>query len=403
VSEAKRRPKGSGGVRNRGTDRSPRWEAFYYIRVNGKRRQRSKGSFRRKADAEAWLREELRRVDEGRASVPNKLTVGGVLDQWLEAVATRVEQSTWSGYERDVRLRLKPHLGDIRLDDLQPSHVVAMLTELRKPGADLRQKHTAKALRETTLQHTFDTLRAGLNWAVKSRLLGYNPALDVDRPQRQAVEMQVWTFDELGQFMVHVSSKRFYPLLRLAAFTGMRRSELLGLLWRDVDLHSAIVRVRRARIKDGYEMVDKERPKSSRGRRSIDIDPTTVDVLRQWQRCQETERQEWAEAYEKSGAVFTNENGTKLFADRIAQAFDRWSAAAPVPTIRFHDLRHTHASLLLAQGVPVVDVAYRLGDTPETILSTYAHFIPGQGQAAATLFAQMADGRTKVQRPIDGE
>ncbi|MCP5029892.1 MAG: site-specific integrase, partial [Actinomycetia bacterium] len=256
-------------------------------------------------------------------------------------------------------------------------------------------------LTETTLQHAFDTLRAGLNWAVKSRLLSYNPALDVDRPQREAIELRVWTFDELGQFMVHVSTKRFYPLLRLASFAGMRRSELLGLLWRDVDLDAAVIRVRRARIKDGYEMVDKERPKSSRGRRVIDIDSTTVDVLRRWQRDQDGERQEWAESYEDSGAVFTNENGTKLYADRIAQAYERWAASAPVPTIRFHDLRHTHASLLLAQGVPVVDVAYRLGDSPETILSTYAHFIPGQGQAAAALFAQMADGRTRVRRPID--
>jgi integrase len=389
-------------VRNRGTDRNPRWEAFYYLRHDGQRRQRSKSGFARKKDAEAWLRDELRRSEDGRASVPHRLTVGEVLDRWLESVGARVERSTLSGYERDIRFRLKPHLADVRLDELQPSHIVTMLAHLRRPGADRRQKRSAKALTETTLQHTFDTLRAALNWAVKSRLLGYNPALDVDRPQRTAVELQVWTFDELGQFMVFVSSKRFYPLLRLAAFTGMRRSELLGLMWRDLDLESAVLRVRRARIKDGYEMVDKERPKSSRGRRVVDLDLTTVNILRRWRRDQHGEHDAWADAYEESGAVFTNEDGTKLHADRVAQAFDRWSEAAPVPTIRFHDMRHTHASLLLAQGVPVVDVAYRLGDTPETILSTYAHFIPGQGQAAAALFAQMADGQAKVRRGVDG-
>ncbi len=201
------------------------------------------------------------------------------------------------------------------------------------------------------------------------------------------------SMSEVGRFMSYVSGKRFSPLLRLAAFTGMRRSELLGLLWRDVDLDVAVVRVRRARIKDGYTMVDKERPKSTRGRRVIDLDPTTVMALKQWRRAQDKEREAWADAYEDSGAVFTNEDGTKLHADRIAQAFERWATAAPVPTIRFHDLRHTHASLLLSQGVPMVDVAYRLGDSPETVLSTYAHFIPGQGQAAAALFAQMADGQ----------
>lgn len=402
MSEPKRRPKGSGGVRNRGTDRTPRWEAFYYLKVDGKRKQRTKSPFRRKADAEAWLREELRLVAEGRAPVPNRLTVGEALDGWLGAVGPRVEQSTWSGYERDVRLRLKPQLGDVRLDELQPAHIVTMLGTLRQPGADRRQK-VAKGLGETTLQHTFDTLRAALNWAAKSRMLGYNPTLDVDRPQREGIEIQVWTFEQLGQFMAYVSNKRFHPFLRLAAFTGMRRSELLGLLWRDVELDASLVRVKRARIKDGYTMVEKERPKSSRGRRVVDLDETTVSVLKQWRRQQDSERQEWGVAYEDSGAVFTNENGTKVHADRVAQACERWLGSAPVPTIRFHDLRHTHASLLLAQGVPVVDVAYRLGDSPDTILSTYAHFIPGQGQAAAALFAQMADGRTQLRRRIDGE
>lgn len=397
-----RRPKGSGGVRNRGTERLPQWEAFYHLRVDGRRRQRSK-TFRRKGDAEAWLKDELSRAEQGRATVPNRLTVGQVLDEWLDTVRHRVERSTLSGYERDVRLRLDQHLGGVRVDELQPAHIVTMLVALRSPGSDKRQQHTAKSLSETTLQHTFDTLRAALNWAVKSRLLPYNPALDVDRPQRDTGEMQVWTFDEVGDFMAYVGEKRFYPLLRLAAFTGMRRSEILGLQWRDVDLDEAVVRVRRARIKDGYEMVEKERPKSNRGRRVIDLDPATVQILDLWAKTQDGERREWAEAYEDTGAVFTNEDGTKLHADRIAQAFDRWSNSAPVPTIRFHDLRHTHASLLLAQGVPVVDVAYRLGDTPETILSTYAHFIPGQGQAAAAMFAELADRSAGNRRSIDGK
>ena len=397
---AKRRPKGSGGIRNRGTDRAPRWYAFHYVRMDGKRVQRSKGPFRRKSDAEAWLREELRRVEEGRGTLPHRLTVGDALDRWLSAVEPRVVPSTFSEYQRQVEQRIKPSIGALMLDELRPDHIVRMLDDLRRPGAD-RRSRTARGLSETSLQHTLSTLRTALDWGVRHRLVGYNQAKDVDRPQRNDVEMKVWTSDELGDFLSFVSGKRFYALLRVASFTGMRRSELLGLKWRDVDLDAAVLRVRRVRYRNGYQMVEEERTKSRRGRRVIDLDPTTVNVLRQWRRLQEEEREAWGIAYVDSGMVFTAEDGQAFHADRVAQAFDRFVRAAPVPVIRFHDLRHTHASLLLAQRVPLVDVAYRLGDAPETILSTYAHFIPGQGQAMASAFANLVDRRRSPGRSVD--
>lgn len=385
------RPKGTGSVRNRGTDRAPRWFAYHFVKVDGKRRQLSQGPFSRKVDAERWLRDELRRAHEGRATLPGKLTVSEMMDQWLAAAEHRVARSTHSEYRRQVEHRLVPHLGDINLGDLRPDHISRMLDELRKPGADRRSK-SPKGLSETTLQHTLQALRTGLDWAVRQRLVSNNPARDVDRPQREHTDISVWTFDELGRFMAAIGSKRFHPLLRVAAFTGMRRSELLGLRWREVDLERALLRVQRVRYKDGYEMVEEERTKSRRGRRVVDLDPTTVGVLRNWADDQNAERLAWASAYVETGIVFTAENGEAFHADRVAQAFGRFVAAAPVPTIRFHDLRRTHASLLLAQGVPVVDVAQRLGDAPETILSTYAHFIPGQGQKAAAAFASLVDG-----------
>ncbi len=134
-----------------------------------------------------------------------------------------------------------------------------------------------------------------------------------------------------------------------------------------------------------------------------------MNALQRWRRDQRSEREAWGVAYVESGMVFTAEDGQAFHADRVAQAFDRFVASAPVPVIRFHDLRHTHASLLLAQRVPLVDVAYRLGESPDTILSTYAHFIPGQGQATATAFSHLVDGaprpsegaRQKANRSID--
>lgn len=257
------RSKGTGSVRNRGTSRNPRWFAYYFVTVGGKRRQRSQGPFPRKVDAEAWLREEIRRRNQGREISPDRTTVAELLDAWLATATPRLERNTVSEYRRQVEYRLKPHLGAMLLADLRPTDILVMLDELRKPGADRRSK-TPRGLSETTLQHTLQALRTALDWGVRHRLAAYNQASDVDRPKRERKEMAIWTADELSRFMGFISGKRFFPLLRLAAFTGMRRSELLGLLWRDVDLDASVVRVRRVRLKDGYVMFTEERQVSPR-------------------------------------------------------------------------------------------------------------------------------------------
>ena len=158
------RPKGTGSVRNRGSDRAPRWFAYYFVKADGKRRQISKGPFRRKAEAEAWLKDELKRRQDGRATMPGRFTVAEVLDQWLAAIEPRVVQSTLSEYRRQVEYRLKPYLGEIYVQDLGPDHIQLMLEDLRQPGSD-RRSHKPKALSETTLQHTLQALRTALEWA----------------------------------------------------------------------------------------------------------------------------------------------------------------------------------------------------------------------------------------------
>lgn len=157
------------------------------------------------------------------------------------------------------------------------------------------------------IQHIYSTLNTALEWAVRQRHIARNPMEDVDRPHREDKEMKIWTADMLSSFPTQSSGHRLYPLHHLTAFTGMRRSELLGLRWDAIDLDGAKVSVRR--VEGG--------------------DP-----------------------------------------------------------IRFHDLRHTHASLL-AQSIPVIDVARRLGDTPATIMSTCAHVIPGRGEKVAAAFADL--------------
>ncbi|HKX69876.1 MAG TPA: tyrosine-type recombinase/integrase [Acidimicrobiales bacterium] len=388
-----RRPKGAGSIRNRGSDRAPRWFAYHWVTIDGQRRQISGGPFPRKVDAEAWLRDELRLAREGRATVPRRITVAELLDDWLAVARRKLAPTTLAEYERITLARLRPHIGHHRLTELRPAHIAEMLEALRQPGANRRGTNRDHGLSETTLQHTLGVLRTALGWAVRQRLISHNPAEDVDRPQRENREMRTWSADELARFLDHAADDRLHPLFRLAAFTGMRRSELLGLRWPDVDLEAATISVRRTRTRVSYEMHEAARTKTKAGTRVVDIDLATVVVLRRWAKAQKAERLAWGPAYTDSGYVFTAEDGRPLHADSVANRFARLVRAADVPPIRFHDVRHTHASLLLAQGTPVLDVSRRIGHASAAMtLDVYGHVVPGQGQRAAAAFADLVGG-----------
>jgi integrase len=152
---------------------------------------------------------------------------------------------------------------------------------------------------------------------------------------------------------------------------------------------------RRTRV--GYQMIKRAGTKTKAGARTIDLDPVTTAVLNRWRDAQAAECQAWGIAYVDSGYVFTAENGEPLHADHVAQRFDRLVGGAAVPTIRFHDLRHTHATLLLKAGVAVHVVAQRLGHaSPALTLSIYSHVLPRQQSEAAAAFAALVESALTV-------
>lgn len=389
---SQRRPNGTGTIRNRGTKRNPQWYGYVSIYVDGRRRQLSKGPFPRKSDAERWLQTETQRSREGRPTLPSKMTVAELLDEWLAVRKPSLEPNTYNEYVRYAEQRIKPHLGKHKVKDLRPSHVVRMFTALRQPGANRRGKDSTKGLSETSLQHTHAALRSALDYAVRQRLVPDNVMADVDRPKRQPTRMRVWSAEQLAQFLRSVEADRLHPLLRLASHTGARRSELLGLQWAQLDLDSATMSVTGRRTRVGYAMVERAGTKTAAGARVIDLDPATVDVVKLWRKDQEADRRRWADAYVVTDYVFTAENGEPVHADHLAQRFERLVTAAKVPSIRFHDLRHTHATLLLKAGVPAHVVAQRLGHaSPALTLSVYSHVLPRQQSAAAAAFARLVD------------
>src|SRR5262249_36391506 len=181
-----------------------------------------------------------------------------------------------------------------------------------------------------------------------------------------APEMLTWSREELRRFLTAVADEPEYPLWRLAAQTGMRRGELLGLRWRDVDLDRARLCVRQQLVRAGAQVAVGP-PKTSAGRRSIALDLGTVAALRAHKASQREGRLRWGPAYQDQDLVFSRADGHQHDPDVVSQRFDSATGRARVPRIRLHDLRHTHATLLLQAGVPVKVVSERLGHSKTSI------------------------------------
>jgi integrase len=203
--------------------------------------------------------------------------------------------------------------------------------------------------------------------------------------------MKVWDAKQLGQFFREIAAHRLYPAFLLLANTGMRRGEVLGLRWKDVDLERATFSVSRSLVLVAYQPQLSD-VKTNNGRRTIDLEPRTVAVLRAWKKAQIEERM-LANLRPTADLIISHPDGSVINPDYLSQVFDRHVAKSALPRIRLHDLRHTHATVLLKEGVPLKVVSERLGHAnPAFTLSVYQHLLPGMQADAAKAFAAAVFG-----------
>jgi integrase len=209
--------------------------------------------------------------------------------------------------------------------------------------------------------------------------------------------MKVWTREELDTFLALCADDRLFSMWRLAAWTGMRRGEVCGLAWRDVDLDAGTITVQRSRVMVNTE-IRESKPKTATGRRQVELDDETLGALRTWHEQQRRESEEWPGEWPAHGLVFTLQDGSALHPDYLTRTFHALSKKAKVSRIRLHDLRHTHATLLLAAGVPVKVVSERLGhSTPAFTMAVYQHVLRGMQRDAVQA---VANAKTKPARHL---
>jgi integrase len=405
MTKPRRRQAGEGGISEYQTRAGPRYLIKYKNPHEGEGPEWivRRGFLTRKAAASALgdINSEIRR---GAHVVPAKMTVGQWLDQWLAGL--RLAPSTMASYKKNVRLHLKPALGQIQLTRLTGSQISGLYRSLERNG---RQDHRAgTSLSATTIRYCHTLLKSALSEAVRQGLISVNPAERAAPPaareaKAQAPEMRTWTGRQLGGFLDWADAQALTDATawRVLAFSGARRGEVLALRWRDFDPDSARLSIRRS---VGIVHNKGERPQILEGatktgrERVVDLDPQTVEVLRRYR----VSRAGLALQLARDDAlIFGNLQGehqhpgrfTHRFAVHVARHRRQLGEEAP-PPIRLHDLRHSHASLLLAAGVPVKVVSERLGHSTVTVtLDVYQHVLPGMQAEAAATFAAIVVGK----------
>jgi integrase len=361
-----------------------RWYAVVYegldpVTGRDKRSWHPAGTTREEAEKlAARLAAEL----NGRNDKVRSLTLGVYLtNTWLPGKKINLAESTWDGYRRKIERHILPAIGQLRIRRLRAHHLEALYDRMLHP-TDGSRPLAPKTVFEVDL-----IIRGALNDAVTRRLVNRNVALVAHSPKLRSipkVEPQAWNAQQLQAFLQAAAGHRLFPAFWMLAATGMRRSELLGLRWDDVDFKTSRVSVNRGLVAVGYELRE-SRGKTSNSRRAIDLDPTTIKVMKAWRDWQRAEQE--AAGVESDGWVFTNSDGKPVHPHSISQTFERIANRAGVPRVRLHDVRHTHGTLLIKAGVPVKVVSERLGHgNPAFTIDTYQHVLPGmQAEAARTI------------------
>jgi integrase len=307
------------------------------------------------------------------------LTVGQFLADWLQVKkSTMRSPRAWEAYETIVRLHLAPTLGKIKLVQLSPSQVQQLYSE------------KAEQLSPLTMRHIHAALHAALEHGIRQGLIVRNVSELAETPRLRKHDMKVWTQAESRQFLKAAEGDRLYAMYALALATTMRQGELFALRWRDVDFQAKTVTVRTAVRRSRSRGLEFAEPKTDSSRRTIPIDTAVVDILRAHQERQAEERLACGPAWRDRDLVFTDSIGGPLRRYNVERRqFIPLIARSGVPRIRFHDMRHTAATLLIAQGVPVNVVSQMLGHSSAAMtLGVYVHMSPTMGREAAAVMGR---------------
>ncbi len=357
---------------------TPRGKSTWRIRydgprdASGQRRQVSETVKGTKRDAERVLRDRLAAIEQNTFVAPSRLLVSEFLEQWLNTYAIpNTSPLTVIGYRTHFN-RINRWLGSMPLQRLSPYHIQSMYAEM------------ATEFKPRTVMVTHTLLHEALKYAVRWGLLSRNPVEATEPPRRgKDTEPVMWSVQDILRFLEAANGHRYYHVYHLAILTGMRRGELAGLQWEQVDLERKLLTVTGQLLYIRRRGLNRSLPKTDRGRR-ISLSQSAVDLLKQVRRRQLEQKLAAGPAWKETGYVFTSETGLPINPGTMTAAFTALVRKLGLPRITLHGLRHAHATLLLSNGVHPQVVSERLGHSSVKLtLDLYSHVLPHIQEAAA--------------------
>jgi integrase len=337
----------------------------------GQRQQFRKTGFKTKREAASAVAELKTGLDKGTYVKPTNRTLGEYALEWLrrrERTDKGLRATTVAGYEFYVRADIAPSaLGRMKLTDIRRYHIQEFVADQTKAG-----RGTVTVRRLVTL---LGTIFAS---AVKDELISSNPARAVEKPKLDNERPDPWEPNQVRTFLDRCAQHRLGALFEVAVLTGLRRGEITGLRWPDVDLAARKVVVRRNRVTVNGRVQEQNAPKTKAGLRTVALSDFAVATLLAWQLRQAQEAENAAEAWKSEGHVFTMEDGRALDPAYVTRLFQtlRKGSGDPLPPLSFHGLRHCAASLMLASGADIAVVSKLLGHASIAITAdVYGHLV----------------------------
>lgn len=346
-----------------------------------------------KKEAERILQDWLTDQDTGGIIAPTRMTLEDLLmEHYLPHAKRTLRPTTFESYDRIIRVHILPAIGHQKVEALTPAHLNRFYRDLEGKGVSPR-----------LVRYCHSILHRCLKLATKWRLIRYNPAANADPPAVPKKQMETLDADGIRRLLDVAQKDRLYPLFLLAVATGMRRGELCGLKWEDVDIDAGAVKVQQSLV-----MIDNkptiQEPKTDRSKRRVKLPESSTHALKAWRHEQKKERLAHGEGYQDSGHVFTQRDGRPLRPDLLTKRyFPRLLKAAGLPDIRLHDLRHSHATALLQAGTPAKVISERLGHFSTAFtMDTYAHVAASLEQEAADRFDAIVFGNGQKKEKRQG-
>ncbi len=344
------------------------WSA--QISVEGKRLSKY---FKTRKEASNWLLEMRNKLKSGISLAGAQTTLSEYFVDYLKAIQTTIRPNTHSQYSQIVKQHILPMLGKIKLDQLKPNIIQQLYSHKLDQGAS-----------ERTVLLIHAVLHRALRQAVMWGILGWNPSDGVIRPKLRRTEMQVLDDLQVRNLLLAAKGNWMETFLQIAVTTGLRFGEILGLKWSDLDWETRRLQIQRQANRVASEGILFSQPKTKAGRRTVVLGTKTIILLREHWLNQQREIPILSNHWQDYDLIFPSITGTPMDQSNVRKGFKNLLKIAGLPNIRFHDLRHTAATLMLKQGINPKIVQERLGHADISLtLNTYSHVLPSMQEDAA--------------------